>query len=81
MTAAPLTSRQAKARLRRGHILHMQIGSDGRVWWFENPHAIVPDEIAQRLTATNYVEDAGDALFPAHGASQSYIAKRKEPAT
>ena len=58
----------------------MALEGEGRVWWFESPYAIVPDALAQRLTATNYVEEAGDALFPDPGTSQSYIA-RKEPVT
>lgn len=81
MTAAPITSRQAKARLRRGHILHMALEADGRIWWFESPYAVVPDALAQRLILTNYVEGAGDSLFPKPGDSQSYTATRKEPAT
>jgi hypothetical protein len=66
---------QVIARIRSGDELHMQFTDGRRVWWFEQPHQVIPDKLAMKLLASadGAIVEAGDSLFGLPLNSQTFL--------
>lgn len=62
-------------RLRAGDRLHMQIMNGRRIWWLENPHANVSNDIVMSALHGGEVREAGDSLFGLPMNSQTYLSE------
>lgn len=65
------------ARIRAGERLHMQFADGQSVWWFEQPHEVVPNKVMALVLADpmSPLRDAGDSLFGLPMNSQTFIAE------
>lgn len=59
-------------RLERGDIIHMQILSGERQWWFENPRLDVDDDTMHLAIVKYDLVEYGDSLFGFRMNSQSW---------
>jgi hypothetical protein len=67
------------ARIRAGDELHMQFTDGRRVWWFEQPHQVIPDKLAMKLIAASDspIVEAGDSLFGLPLNSQTFLSNEE----
>lgn len=67
---------KVRQRLLRGEKLHMQFVADRRVWWFDQPHWVVPSKLMDRMLSDPHspLREAGDSLFGLPRNSQTYLA-------
>lgn len=70
---------QVIARIRAGDELHMQFTGGHRVWWFEQPHQVIPDKLAMKLltSADSPIVEAGDRLFGLPLNSQTFLSSEE----
>ncbi|MBB3297842.1 MULTISPECIES: hypothetical protein [unclassified Rhizobium] len=67
------------ARIRAGDELHMQFTDGRRVWWFEQPHQVIPDKLAMKLLSASDspIVEAGDSLFGLPLNSQTFLSNEE----
>jgi hypothetical protein len=72
-----LSAADVETRLARGDRLMMELRSGSRLWWFENPYAVVSDRVIATvaMSATPKVRlfEAGDSLFGLPLNSQTWL--------
>ena len=63
------------ARIRAGEKLHMHFVNGQSVWWFEQPHQVIPNKVMALILAdpASPLRDAGDSLFGLPMNSQTFI--------
>ncbi len=64
------------AALGSGEKLHMQFVNGTSVWWFEQPHTVIPAKVMAQVLAnpSSPLREAGDSLFGLPMNSQTYLA-------
>lgn len=70
-----LTTASVIERLRAGERLHMQFTGGRSVWWFEQPHQVIPARTVAAVLAApgSPLREAGDSLFGLPMNSQTWL--------
>lgn len=68
------------ARIQAGEKLHMQFVDGKRIWWFDQPHQVVPDKVISRILSepSSSLMEAGDSLFGLPLNSQTFVSHMGE---
>jgi len=63
------------ARIQAGEKLHMQFVDGKRVWWFDQPHQVVPDKVISKILSepNPSLKESGDSLFGLPLNSQTFV--------
>lgn len=71
-----MNAREVISRIRSGEKLHMQFVSGASVWWFDQPHIVIPNSVVARVLndPSSPLREAGDSLFGLPLNSQTFWA-------